>query len=177
MECQSNKPDPNATAQTLANERRAVIRYLCNLETTCQPIVGTGAKSWSARAVDISARGISLVLDRRFERGAILSIRLESQDGQTTRNLLLRVAYAKAHGDGSWRLGCAFASELGQEELRAFQAERVRPAEPDFRAWVRFSCDVETVCRAVAPAHGGGRGRRVRSGRGRRGRRGVARHA
>jgi hypothetical protein len=104
-----------------------------------------------ARAVDISAGGIALVLDRRFERGAILSIRLAS-DRETTRNLLLRVVYAKSQGDGSWRLGCAFARELGQRELRAFKAERVRPSEPDLRAWVPFRCDVDTVCRAITPS-------------------------
>src|SRR4029077_1071980 len=80
------------------------------------------------------------------------SIRLESTDGETARNLLLRVAYAKAQDNGSWRLGCAFASELGEEELRAFQAERVRPAKPGCRTWVRFHCTVKTVCQAVAPA-------------------------
>jgi hypothetical protein len=152
MEFKSSQPDPSATDQVLADDRRTAIRYLCNLETTCQPIAGAAAQSWPARAVDISGNGIALVLDRRFERGAILSIRLESEDRDTTRNLLLRVVYAKAESEGAWRLGCAFASELGQEELRAFKAERVRPSEPDSRAWVRFRCDVDTVCRAVTPS-------------------------
>jgi PilZ domain len=151
MKSEPHKADPNA-APTLADERRAAVRYLCNVETTCQPMAETAAKSWPARAVNISPGGISLVLDRRFEQGDILSIRLASPDGETARNLLLRVVYAKAQDDGSWRLGCAFASELGQEELRAFEAEGVRPTEPDFRAWMRFTCDVETTCRAVAPA-------------------------
>ena len=152
MEFQSNKPELDANAPSLADDRRTAVRYLCNLETTCQPIVGAAAQSWPARAVDISSSGIALVLDRRFERGTILSIRLESSDGETARNLLLRVVYAKAQADGFWRLGCAFAGELGQEELLAFRAERVRPSEPDARAWVRFRCDVETVCRAVTPS-------------------------
>ena len=30
-------------------------------------------------------------------------------------------------GDGSWRLGCAFANELSPDELQAFQIEKVRP--------------------------------------------------
>jgi hypothetical protein len=152
MECPPHKPEHDGTAGPLANERRTAARYACNLESTCQPLTGAAAQSWPARVVDISAGGIAFVLERRFERGALLSMRLESPDGDLARNLLLRVAYAKADVDGSWRHGCAFASELGDDELRAFKAERVRPTEPEVRAWVRFTCDVKTVCRAVAPA-------------------------
>jgi len=123
MEFQSNKPELDA--MSLADERRAAVRYLCNLETTCQPMAEPAATSWPARAVNISAGGVSLVMDRAFEQGAILSIRLNSPDGEKARNLLLRVVYAKALNDGSWQLGCAFARELRQEELRTFNAERV----------------------------------------------------
>jgi hypothetical protein len=111
----------------------------------------SSAGSWPARAVNISASGIALALERRFEPGTILSIRLESPDGQITRNLLLRVVYAKTQVDGSWRVGCAFGSQLRDHELQAFQAKPLRPTESDFRAWVRFPCDVETVCREAAP--------------------------
>jgi hypothetical protein len=44
---------------------------------------------------------------------------------------------------------------LIEDELRAFQAKRVRPTEPDCRAWVRFECNVETQCRAIDPAQPG----------------------
>src|SRR6202023_2585753 len=110
----------------------------------------TGARtnSWPARVVDISTGGIALVLDRRFEKGAMLSVRLACSDEENTRTLFLRVVHIAQHVDGSWCLGCAFASELAEEELQAFQAKRVRTTEPDCRAWVRFECNVETQCRA-----------------------------
>jgi hypothetical protein len=101
--------------------------------------------------VNISVSGIALVLERRFEPGAILSIRLQSPDARITRNLLLRVVYANARDDGSWQVGCAFGSQLREHELQAFQVTPLQPAESDFRAWVRFPCDVETVCREATP--------------------------
>jgi hypothetical protein len=151
METQSDKPVADGAAQ--AEERRAAVRYPCDLHTTCQPMGRTAAGSWPARAVNISANGIALVLNRRFERGTILSIGLESADGQTARSMLVRVVYAKGQDDGSWRMGCVFASELGDEELQAFKAKRLRPTEPDFRAWVRFPCNVETVCWEAVPGN------------------------
>jgi hypothetical protein len=154
MEFPINSSDHAAADQTLANERRASARVPCDLDTTCQPITGALTKSWSARVVDISRGGIGLVLNRRFETGAMLSVRLDSRDGET-RTLFLRVVHLAHNVDGSWRLGCAFASELVEEELRVFKAERVRPTEPDCRAWVRFACNEETFCRAVAPGRTG----------------------
>jgi hypothetical protein len=154
MESPLNSSAGDAADQTLANERRASVRVSCDLDSTCQPIVGEHTKSWPARVVDISAGGIGLVLSRRFEPGAMLSVCLASPDGET-RTLFLRVVHLAKNVDGGWRLGCAFASELGEEELRAFKAERVRPTEPDCRAWVRFACNVETHCRVVAPTQPG----------------------
>jgi len=141
--------------EALAIERRSAGRVRCDLETTCQPITGPVAMSWPARAVEISTSGIALVLGRRFEPGAMLTVRLTSADDHATRMLFLRVVHVARQVAGTWRLGCAFVSELTEEELETFQAQRLRPAEPDNRAWVRFACDVETQCRAVAPAHFG----------------------
>jgi hypothetical protein len=142
-------------AQVLADERRASVRYLCDLETACQPLGGDVVDSWPARALDISAGGVALVLGRRFEPGALLTVRLETADGKTTRTMLVRVVHTTQVDERTWRLGCALAGQLGQEELRAFQAECVQPTLPDCRAWVRFACDVETPCHAVAGAQPG----------------------
>ena len=48
--------------------------------------------------------------------------------------------------DGAWIVGLAFISELDNAELRLFQAERIKPAIADGRRWVRFPCNVETLC-------------------------------
>lgn len=139
----------------IAAERRASPRLPCDLETRCQPISGALSKAWSARAVDISTGGVGLVLERRFEPGAMLTANLASADGESTRTLFLRVAHVSRHEDGGWRHGCAFASELTAEELQAFQVEATRPDIFDRRAWVRFPCNVATQCRVVTPPRPG----------------------
>ncbi len=138
--------------QAQAEERRAGPRYPCLIETTCRQITRGGSTNWPARTVDVSAGGIALVLERRFEPGAVLCVRLESPDGEVSRDLLLRVVHVLADMDGSWRLGCRLAGELEEDELRALQAARVRPSEPDCRAWMRFDCNLTTRCYSVAPA-------------------------
>ena len=141
-----SRPSPLASGSSaaVADERRASARYPCMIETACRPITKSAGASWPARTVDVSAGGVALVLARRFEPGAILGVRLESPDGKVTRDLLLRVVHVAADVGGTWRLGCRLAGELDEEELRALRAQRVRPSEPDCRAWMRFDCDVET---------------------------------
>ncbi len=143
--------DAGSAENATTAERRASPRLPCDIETKCQPISGGLSKAWSARAVDISTGGVGLVLERRFEPGAMLTANLTSADGESTRTLFLRVAHVARHEDGGWRHGCAFASELTAEELQAFQVEATRPEAPDRRAWVRFPCNVVTQCRVVAP--------------------------
>src|SRR5437868_94507 len=141
MDAFLNHPEGCEPAELLAAERRASPRVACDLETKCQAIADARGKAWPARAVDISTGGIALVLERRFEPGAMLSTSLASSDGETGRTLFLRVAHVARQNDGSWRHGCAFASELTQEEIRAFQVEGIRPEAPERRAWVRFTCN------------------------------------
>ena len=81
---------------------------------TCRPIARAEINSWSARAVDISTRGLALILARRFEKGTILSVYLESTDGETARTVILRVVHAAKQKDGAWQLGCSFAKELSE---------------------------------------------------------------
>ena len=152
MDLQPISADVEVACQTAVDERRASARYPCIIETACRPITKAAGASWPARAVDVSAGGVALVLARRFEPGAILGVRLESSDGQVTRDLLLRVVHVAADLGGTWRLGCRLAGELDEEELCALRAQRVRPSEPDCRAWMRFDCDVETRCQSVTPA-------------------------
>ena len=151
MNASNDSTEVDFSAKSVAAERRTSPRVPCALETMCKPLAGARTKAWSATAVDISTGGIALVLGRRFEPGATLLATLASADGETARTLLLRVAHVARQDDGNWRLGCAFASELSQDELQAFQIDKVRPEVPERRAWVRFSCNVATQCRVVAP--------------------------
>jgi hypothetical protein len=147
---QPSQTDPGPQEQEPAVERRRAPRYPCDLQTTCRPLAGRDGASWAARVVNISRSGIGLAVSRRFEPGALLTVELEDPRRTVSRSVLARVVHARPHADYGWLLGCAFSGELDDDELAAFRVERVRPAEGDCRAWVRFSCDVPTVCRDAA---------------------------
>jgi hypothetical protein len=66
--------------------------------------------------------------------------------------LCVRVIYVTPQPDGTWLLGCAFARELSDDNLRAFRAARVRPLPPDQRSWRRYLCNIVTSCESVNPA-------------------------
>jgi hypothetical protein len=63
------------------------------------------------------------------------------------RSVLARVVHARQQADGAWLVGCAFSSELDDEDLQAFSIERMPPETAECRAWVRFSCDLVATCR------------------------------
>ena len=58
-------------------------------------------------------------MSRRFELKTLLAIELLSRSGQPSRRVFARVVHVHRRGDGSWLLGCAFATELSEEDLQA----------------------------------------------------------
>jgi PilZ domain-containing protein len=133
-------------------ERRTTPRYPSDLELSCQPLLAPNSAGWQAQVLNISQTGIALVIERRFERGTLLTMDLENPLQGISRTMVARVVHARRHEHNTWVLGCVFTTELYEDELHAFRAERVQPAEPDGRAWVRFPCNVATVCREEGDA-------------------------
>jgi hypothetical protein len=124
------------------------------LETACQPVSARGEEAWPATIHDISRTGIALVLDRRFERGTLLSVQLENKARSFGRTIFARVVHIQLQEDKAWLHGCAFAGELDEDEFSYLHAERGRPTDPDCRAWVRFNCDVPATAWLVGPNQG-----------------------
>jgi hypothetical protein len=101
-------------------ECRGWERYVCGLQTSCQPIAARADRDylWPATVRDISAGGVSLVVPRRFEPGAGLVIEIPAGDSTPADSLLARVVNATRLPQGQWLLGCSFPSELSDDELR-----------------------------------------------------------
>jgi hypothetical protein len=114
-----------------ASERRAWVRYACDLHTSCRSFGqrGHGHESWPARIGDISAGGLCLVLHRRFEPETLLLVELP--DGpDSTRSVLARVQRVDAIGREQWKLGCSLMGELGRDDLRALVAAAAPNRQP-----------------------------------------------
>ena len=74
--------------------------WIWNGSNWTQALPTTSPRGWAARAVDVSAHGLSLTLGRRFERGTILSVNMDSADGDTARTLFLRVVRTTVQENG-----------------------------------------------------------------------------
>jgi hypothetical protein len=141
-------------------ERRAAPRYRVTLTASCRPADAAGP-GWRAQIRDISALGVGFLFPGRLELSTLLELDLWKEGRGSVRTVLARVVHVEADTAGAWLIGCAFTAELTDDELRLFQAQRVRPAGADGRRWVRFPCNVETVCYTSETAPGERRPARV----------------
>jgi hypothetical protein len=100
-------------------ECRVWQRHACGLEASCQPIAARNDRDvhWQATLRDLSVKGVGLVVNRRFEKGAGLAITIPETATRPADTLLVRVVHVKALDKGQWLLGCSLVSELGEDEL------------------------------------------------------------
>jgi hypothetical protein len=144
----SNQPlvfDTEPEGRASNEERRATVRYRSTLSACCRTLSENNT-SWRARVRDVSALGIGLALRDRLEPGRLIEIDLERTPGNVIRSLLARVVHVQPDVGSDWMAGCAFTTELSEAHLRLFRAERVLARSGDNRRWIRFPCNVETVC-------------------------------
>jgi hypothetical protein len=148
-------PTDEDQADRPANEdRRAAVRRRTTLWVACREATEEGAGRWRARLLDVSPLGVGLLLARALEPSTLLRVELENPARGLSRHVLARVVHVQQNPGSAWLVGCAFAKELDDVSLRLLRAERVRPASGDARRWVRFPCNVETVCQTCETAPG-----------------------
>jgi hypothetical protein len=107
------------TTKLPAVERRTVPRYRCTLEGYYRPVGDNDWLWWLATVVDISVKGVGLILTRKLEPDTLLSIELQNTGSNFQRTLLARIVHAADQPGKGWRVGCAFAKALTEEELQA----------------------------------------------------------
>jgi hypothetical protein len=115
------KPDTfeqTPAEKSAQSERRAWVRYSCDLDTACRPLGGARGLQWPGEVRNLSAGGIAVKLARRFEAGTVLAVDVQGRDESILRTLLARVIYVTLQEDGSWLHGCAFTNPLGEDDLK-----------------------------------------------------------
>jgi hypothetical protein len=108
---------PGCASRRPGTERRAAVRYPCDLASSCHTITSRREDAWTAAVKDISRTGIGLLLGRRFEPGILLAVELPAEGG--SQLLLARVIHARAQGEGVWLIGCALVNPLAEDEVQA----------------------------------------------------------
>jgi hypothetical protein len=136
-----SRPRPTASAEA-KEERRVWVRFPADLETTYRPTATADPTRFAAVVRDISGGGLSVVADRSFVPGDLLTVDLPGPTGQDTFSVLACVVHVTPQTDGRWILGCTFARELSDADLTPFGARRSRPEDADQRSWDRYSCDL-----------------------------------
>jgi PilZ domain len=139
-------------------ECRVHPRHESDFQTSLQPIAARGSNdvTWPARIRDVSAGGIGLILQRRFERGAGLAIELPDRATGGTYSVFAKVVHVASVPDGSWRLGCLFVNELDDEALQALldigRRQLASPTQPEVT--IGSPTESERQFPATPPANG-----------------------
>jgi hypothetical protein len=105
--------------QLVGLRRRTSVRYRCALATLGHiyfPGTGERMETWIA---NLSEGGIGLNLNCTLAAGTSVMIYLKGPNESTTVSLLARVIHSTKETDGSWRVGCEFASKLQPDMLDA----------------------------------------------------------
>jgi hypothetical protein len=126
-------PDLGTALKSAARiECRVHPRHACGLEASCLPVAARGdnALHWPGTICDISTGGVGLVLKRRFEPGTELAIELRAGVDHPEQTLLARVRHATPLPAGHWLLGCAFISELSDDEGQSLLCLSAGPRPP-----------------------------------------------
>jgi hypothetical protein len=123
-------------------ERRVSVRFPCDAATTLQAESGGAQECLQATIRDVSRGGINLSVDRYFESGSLLSVETPAKEERSRFVVLAYVVHATEQKDGKWALGCTFARQLSEEDLKAFGAAPGRIDSADNRTSERYSCAV-----------------------------------
>ncbi len=99
-------------------DRRAATRFTSAKECPCQALSSEKDVRWAAEVKDVSADGIGLLMNRRFEPRTVLTLEIPAKDHAAAHRLLIRVVRVQPMAKRRWLVGCVFAMRLGEEEVR-----------------------------------------------------------
>jgi hypothetical protein len=109
----------SAAPPRLRGERRQAPRYLSGASVVCRVAGPAPQTRLPAHVHDVSAEGIGLLSEQRFEPGTLLEVERPGTGEQAALLILSCVRHARHDPDRNWFLGCSFIRELSEQELHA----------------------------------------------------------
>ena len=101
-------------------DRREWVRYPTHLEAFYHPGPDQPGDFWRLAEVrDLSVGGIGLLVNRCLDAGTVLTVELDTANGNPSQVHQARVVHAKPQADGTWFLGCIFVNKLRAADLQA----------------------------------------------------------
>lgn len=101
-----------------ATDGRRWVRFPCNVETLCYTCETVPGERHRAQILNVSAGGLGLLMPCEFSRGTLLRLEIPLGIAQPARLLLVRIVRCVEQAGRGYFLGCEFANQLGEEELR-----------------------------------------------------------
>lgn len=136
-------------APLTGEERRIWVRSLSDVETACKLAEAPATGRMSARIKNISRGGINLLLHQELESGSLLSVELPGDGPGDEYFVLACVVHSVAQPNGEWSVGCTFARELEEDEVRSLVTKPIPPFESDQRSFVRYPCPTKAAYQFV----------------------------
>jgi c-di-GMP-binding flagellar brake protein YcgR len=141
----AHDPSKDPAGQAPNEERRVWVRFPARTDALVRPAGTEGTTLISAKVLDVSLGGVKLVVDRRFEPGALISLDLPGGDDPNGVSVLACVVRAEEQPNGEWVLGCNFSRELNAADLQRFGIAKAKPVPPDQRSWSRIECNIRAA--------------------------------
>ncbi|HLN26834.1 MAG TPA: PilZ domain-containing protein [Gemmataceae bacterium] len=107
------------SSKPLTLDRRAYVRLPCNQDAFCSTPNGFGQERWKVRVRDASMGGLALVVPAPVGCKTSLVISLQMFGNCYSRPMIVQVVRCEEQADGSWLLGCRFARQLSDADLRS----------------------------------------------------------
>jgi hypothetical protein len=125
-----DKPTTGIPSCAITSDRRAAARFASIREASCSPLAERHTVL-PVRVKDVSANGIGLVSERRFERGTILLLQIRDESQACSPLLVGKVVHVTAQADGHWHIGCALTRALAHADVLALT---IKESEADQKA-------------------------------------------
>ncbi len=116
------EPTANPPSVTFDINRRAWLRFYCDLGSSCEAPASDSACHWPARIKDISRGGARLLFHRSVADGTLLHIRMDGSKNEAPPVLRGQVVHCRQEPTGRWAVGCRFLEPLPSEQLEALLA-------------------------------------------------------
>ncbi|MGL4555482.1 MAG: serine/threonine-protein kinase [Gemmataceae bacterium] len=110
-------PAPAAPAPAAKGaERRRAHRLSCDAPIRCGAVLNQTDRL-GGKILDVSSSGLQVLLPRRFEPGALLTVEILDHEQQSVLHFVVKVCWVKKGTGGRYAMGCAFDQEIGPEDM------------------------------------------------------------
>jgi hypothetical protein len=118
MVADANIPSPPTSPSPQQSEKRQWVRHAVGDEVTCHLQAGPAFDFWAVRVLNLSAGGISLVLDRLVPTGKVLTVELHHAGRGFSCQRPIRIIYTFKDSSGAFTVGGAFSPDLSEQDIQ-----------------------------------------------------------